>query len=215
MNSNNCKICNSVKLRKFAHTAKCGDCGVLLNYPYTEPREDEYLSNKKILKGDERSAVQKRSMNWHISSGARNHNNFTQMTLFALNDEDRKKSLKVLDYGGGGGQFSLVLKSLFPKSEVWIVDMNNERLLDEYRPLNKQIKFEEFHASTHKFDVIFLNDVFEHVTFPNEVLSLLRSRLNPKGRIFIDTPCTFWLYPLTKIFFKEDSYFLTKRYGGF
>ena len=47
-----------------------------------------------------------------------------------------------------------------------------------------------------------MNDVFEHLTFPVEVLKLLRKKLKKGGRIFIDTPCTFWLYPITKIFSK-------------
>ena len=44
-------------------------------------------------------------------------------------------------------------------------------------------------------DVIFLNDVFEHLESPLETLSLLATKLNPGGRIFVDTPKTFWLYP--------------------
>ena len=36
-----------------------------------------------------------------------------------------------------------------------------------------------------------------------ELSSNLREKLNPGGRIFIDTPCSFWLYPITKIFSKK------------
>jgi 2-polyprenyl-3-methyl-5-hydroxy-6-metoxy-1,4-benzoquinol methylase len=201
--SDRCKICGSERLNVVAHTAKCSNCGVLLCYPYPEVRETGYLSGKKELRGEERVAAQASSLDWHIRSGARNHHNFTNMALFALSDEERKKPLNVLDYGGGGGQFSLVQKSLFPKSDVWIVDMNDEWLLDAYRPLNKQIKFKDFPASTEKFDVIFLNDVFEHVTDPVGVLSDLRSRLVPRGKVFIDTPCEFWLYPMTRFFSRK------------
>jgi 2-polyprenyl-3-methyl-5-hydroxy-6-metoxy-1,4-benzoquinol methylase len=48
-----------------------------------------------------------------------------------------------------------------------------------------------------------MNDVFEHVSFPVEVLTTLRSKLKEGGRIFIDTPCHFWLYPVTKILSKK------------
>ena len=200
MESNSCKVCGSKNLKIFAHTAKCASCGVLLCYPYPEVRETEYLFGREELLGGERTAAQAKTLTWHIRSGARNHHNFTDMAIFALSDEERNKNLKILDYGGGGGQFALVLKSLFPKSEVWIVDMDNERLLDEYRPLNQQIKFEDFAESDQTFDVIFLNDVFEHVSDPLRVLCDLRSKLNPFGKIFIDTPCEFWLYPVTKLF---------------
>lgn len=197
-----CKICNSKNLSFFAHTASCRDCGVLLCYPYPGIREEKYLE-KLELTSDERNKRQTCSLEWHLKSGDRNHHNFTDMALFAMNDTDRTKHLSVLDYGGGGGQFALVLKSLFPKTDIYIVDMDNERLLDEFRPLNKQIRFEDFDTDTQKFDIVFMNDVFEHVSFPVEVLKTVRSKLKDGGRILIDTPCHFWLYPVTKIFSRK------------
>jgi 2-polyprenyl-3-methyl-5-hydroxy-6-metoxy-1,4-benzoquinol methylase len=69
----------------------------------------------------------------------------------------------------------------------------------EYKTLNKQIKFGEFDTDSQKFDYIFLNDVFEHVSNPLEVLKLLSKKLNQNGKIFIDTPRQFWLYPVLKL----------------
>jgi len=198
-----CKICGSKELTFFAHTASCIDCGVMLCYPYPEVREEKFLKKKNDLAGPELEKTQAYMLDWHLNSGNRNHYNFTNMTLFALNDSDRKKYLRVLDYGGGGGQFALIFKSLCPKTDVYIVDMNNEKLLDQYRPLNKQIKFKDFDSSMIKYDYIFMNDVFEHVSDPLEVLKTLHSKLNHGGNIFIDTPCQFWLYPLTKVFSKK------------
>jgi 2-polyprenyl-3-methyl-5-hydroxy-6-metoxy-1,4-benzoquinol methylase len=198
-----CKICGSEQIAIFAHTAKCRACGALLFYPYPEARELGYLENVTSLTEAQRAELQAATNHWHIQSGERNHNNFTQMALFALTDDDRQRPLKVLDYGGGGGQFALVAKSLFPLIDVYVVDLDNNKLLDQYRPLNKQIKFEEFEMNSEKFDVIFMNDVFEHVTDPRGVLADLRTRLVPGGRIFIDTPCEFWLYPVTKFFSRK------------
>ena len=48
--------------------------------------------------------------------------------------------MEILDYGGGGGQFALVMKSLYPKSNCTIVDMNDIRLLETYASVNNQIK---------------------------------------------------------------------------
>ena len=197
-----CKICNSTSLNYFAHTATCRYCGVLLNHPYPKDVREEYTVKKKFTKEDF-IKTQIYSLNWHISSGQKNHNNFTDMASFTLSDEDRKRDLIVLDYGGGGGQFSLILKSLFPKANSYIVDLNDNRLLEAYKPINKQIKYIDFESNQIKFDVIFMNDVFEHLTFPVEVLELLRKKLKKGGRIFIDTPRTFWLYPLTKILSKS------------
>jgi hypothetical protein len=99
-----CKICGSSNLKVYLHTAKCGQCGVLLTWPY--PPDDEEISES----GHKRGGVdlsyedeQIRVMNWHLQSGNRNHNNFTNMIRFALNDSDRNRKLRVLDFGGGGG----------------------------------------------------------------------------------------------------------------
>ena len=65
--------------------------------------------------------------------------------------------------------------------------------------MNIQIPFKQFDNDQRKFDVIFLNDVFEHVF----VLSQLANKLKPNGRIFIDTPKQFWIYPFAKLFSKS------------
>ena len=88
--------------------------------------------------------IKEEKLQWHINSGHLNHNNFTSMTQFALDEKDRDKGIKVLDYGGGGGQFSLVLKSLYPLADSYIVDIEDNKLLDQYAPINKQIKFIDF-----------------------------------------------------------------------
>tara|TARA_B100000795_G_C22730326_1_gene411111 strand:+ start:212 stop:1117 length:906 start_codon:yes stop_codon:yes gene_type:complete len=195
-----CKICSGTKISIFAHTAICSDCNVLLNFPYVEPRETYFLQRK--VSQPEVNKAQKSTLAWHIESGARNHHNFTTMACFCEEYISRDKSIDVLDYGGGGGQFALVIKSLFPKSNCTIVDMNDIKLLEVYKPMNNQITFADFEDDTKKFDFIFLNDVFEHLTLPLETLELLRGKLKLNGRIFIDTPCTFWLYPLTKFISK-------------
>ena len=196
-----CKICKSSNLTFFAHTASCSDCGVLLNFPYAQVRETDFLE-RNVSPED---IVKARSfwLAWHISSGARNHHNFTNMALFCEKYISRDKNLEVLDYGGGGGQFSLVLKSLYPRSKSMIVDMDDLALLEEYVPMNRQIKFAGFEKDETKFDFIFMNDVFEHLTFPHETLALLHEKLTSGGKIFIDTPSTFWLYNMTKLFSKK------------
>ena len=187
-----CKICGGGNLKTFAHTATCQDCGVLLNFPYLEPRETDFLD--KNVSSSEYIEAQEKSLSWHIRSGARNHHNFTAMASFCEPQISRNIKMEILDYGGGGGQFALVCKSLYPKSNCTIVDMNDIRLLEQYAPMNCQIKFGDFEEDTKKFDFIFMNDVFEHLTFPLETLELLRGKLKPNGKIFIDTPCTFWLF---------------------
>ena len=44
--------------------------------------------------------------------------------------------------------------------------------------------------------------MFEHLSDPVSVLQQLKSKLKPEGKIFIDTPKQFWIYPLTRILSK-------------
>lgn len=197
MQKDKCKICGSPELLFFAHTAKCKFCGTLLYYPY--PDDDRYLIESGTGKIWPREVV----LDWYSKSSFHNHANFTNMVRFAMNDSCRGRPLDILDYGGGGGQFALVCKSHFPESNIFITDISDEALLYEWAPLNTQIKFQEFDKDAQKFDFIFLNDVFEHVSDPLFVLKQLYSKLKSGGKIFIDTPKQFWLYPISKIFSKS------------
>ena len=195
-----CKICKSARLKPFAHTASCPDCGVLLCYPY--PEDDQQIFNSGDKRGGKkatRDEIHQSTLTYHLKSGSRRHDGFTSMIKFALTDEDRYRPTVVLDYGGGGGQFALVLTSLYPGIKPFMVDIEDNRLLDAFRPLNNQIPFASFINDQTQFDVIFMNDVFEHVSDPVSVLQQLRGKLVDGGRVFIDTPKHFWLYPVTKV----------------
>lgn len=187
-----CKICGSPKLEIFAHTARCGNCGVLLYYPY--PVADLEL----VENGQGKAWAREDVLRWYSRSAYLNHDNFTHMLRFAVTPENRVRDLDVLDYGGGGGQFAFVCKSHLPTSRVHITDIADEALLDEWRSPNIQIKFRDFPKDPTKFDVIFMNDVYEHVSDPAGVLKLLQGKLKPGGVIFVDTPKQFWLYPVSK-----------------
>jgi len=90
-----CKICDGECLRIFAHTAKCQDCGVLLNFPYVEPREVDFLDKEvSSLKYIE---AQELWLDWHVKSGAKNHNNFTAMVNFCDAFIKRESEMEVLD----------------------------------------------------------------------------------------------------------------------
>ena len=194
--SEQCKICKSDLLEVFAHTAKCQNCGVLLYYPYPDTDED------LIKSGSGKSWPQQEALKWYMESSFFNHLNFTEMTRFTIDESFKNIDLDVLDFGGGGGQFALVCKSHFPKSRIYITDISDESLLDQWRPYNIQILHRDFSGDEQKFDIIFMNDVFEHVSDPIGTLIQLKKKLKAGGKIFIDTPKQFWIYPLTKFFSK-------------
>lgn len=193
-NSVSCKICGSTDLKIFAHTARCGTCHVLLFFPY--PPDDQKL----IESGSGKCWHNSSTLNWYLRSAFYNHDNFTHMIRFATDASYQGRNIDVLDFGGGGGQFALVFKSHFPRATVHITDISDDSLLNEWKPLNNQIKHRDFDASPQQFDLIFLNDVFEHVSHPVEVLRQLNRKLKPGGKIFIDTPKQFWIYPVARLF---------------
>lgn len=197
MNQNTCKICGGVNLTVFAHTAKCDNCGTLLYYPY--PVDDATL----VASGTGKEWPRQAASDWYSKSSFHNHDNFTNMIRFVMDETSKGRKLDILDYGGGGGQFALICKSHFPESTIYITDISDEALLDEWRPLNNQIKFTDFYDNDRKFDYIFLNDVFEHVSDPLGLLKQLSFKLKSGGKLFIDTPKSFWLYPIAKFFSKS------------
>jgi 2-polyprenyl-3-methyl-5-hydroxy-6-metoxy-1,4-benzoquinol methylase len=190
MPSDKCKICGSGALALREHTARCRACGVLLYYPYPDDSE---------LSGSSAHMSAKSSAAWYASSAWFNHANFTRMIRFATDGLDPGRSVRFLDYGCGGGQFALVAKSHFPFSQVFCTDASDDALLPEWRSLQTQIRFAEFRQNDTRFGLIFLNDVLEHVSDPVGVLRLLASKLEPNGKLFVDTPKSFWIYPATRI----------------
>jgi len=174
-----CKICESNQLIVFNHTATCSNCGVLLNYPYAPIRENDFLE-RPALSQEEHDQVQEKWLDWYIKSGERNHHNFTSMASFALSEDERNRSLEVLDYGGAGGQFALIMRSLFPKATTYIVDMQDDALLDQNKSINNQILFKDFDVNKNLYDIIFMNDVYEHLSDPIGVLSMLRKKTKAK-----------------------------------
>lgn len=197
MEQNNCKICGSPSLRIFAHTATCGNCGAMLYYPY--PADDSQL----LSSGEGKNWSREQTLNWYSRSSFYNHTNFTNMIRFAMDESYKGKKLDILDYGGGGGQFALVCKSHFPEATVFITDISDDSLLHEWSASNIQIPFRSFLNDDTKFDLIFLNDVFEHVSDPGGVLKQLAGKLKAGGKLFIDTPIQFWIYSVTRLISKS------------
>ncbi len=189
--SDNCKICGSGNLQIFAHTAKCKNCNVLLFYPYPKKAE--------LVEYPDKSS----SYYWYSKAADSNHSIFRNAINFTIKNEDRTKAISILDFGGGGGQFALSCKFFMPKCKVFIVDVSDIALLDEWRSMNHQIKFADFESDTTKFDYIFLNDVFEHLPDPFGTLKTFKAKLVEGGRVFINTPKQFWIYPISKLFSKK------------
>jgi 2-polyprenyl-3-methyl-5-hydroxy-6-metoxy-1,4-benzoquinol methylase len=105
------------------------------------------------------------------------------------NDIKIPKDFKVLDYGGGIGFYSYAFTKL--GYEVTLVDKDEEALnyAKKKFPNIYQIKnLDDLDPFTDKYDLIYCNQVIEHVTDPDQFLKSLKTLLNYKGTIILTTP---------------------------
>lgn len=100
---------------------------------------------------------------------------------------------RYLDYGAGSGSFAVWTQRAWPEAEVFAADSSRELLQHIERqgittvpvPLPREI---------HRFDVVTLWDVLEHIPDDRSFLDSLRSRMVPHGRLLLSVPAHPWLF---------------------
>src|SRR5262245_32328331 len=101
MNWKRIQKCVAIAEKARKHTARCKACNVIFYYPI--PTEQELYSTEARWTAETAAA-------WYARSAWRNHNKFTRMIRFAADGRDAGRSVRLLGYGCGGGQFALVAK---------------------------------------------------------------------------------------------------------
>jgi SAM-dependent methyltransferase len=94
----------------------------------------------------------------------------------------------VLDFGCGGGRF--LVNAIDKGYQVTGVDFGDE-LIGHLQVAYPEAQFQEintFYEQSECYDVIFVSNVFEHLTNPVEVLHKLSQRLHPNGILVVDGP---------------------------
>lgn len=98
---------------------------------------------------------------------------------------------KVLDVGCGQGTFAVQLKNKF-HTETWGIEYMKEHGEHATKVLDKVFigPCESFldHLPDNYFDVIYFNDVLEHLVDPYMVLKKMKSKLSDKGIIISSIP---------------------------
>lgn len=125
---------------------------------------------------------------------------YKQPPVKALNTTTQTDTTAILDVGCGSGEFLCKLAQLgyvnLTGCDPFIED-------DFVYENGVHIYKKEIHEITGQFDGIFLNDSFEHVTDPHEVLTSIKKLLAPKGVAQIKIP----VYPnIAFELFKENWY---------
>lgn len=100
--------------------------------------------------------------------------------------------LKILNIGTGAGVLERVFSEEFPYSEVYGVDVADERIEKKGYKFIK-IKDERLPFQSNSFDIIISNSVMEHVSFPNRHIEEIYRVLKKKGLVYLAVPNKFWI----------------------
>jgi 2-polyprenyl-3-methyl-5-hydroxy-6-metoxy-1,4-benzoquinol methylase len=109
---------------------------------------------------------------------------------------DKNAALKILDVGPGHGFFSFIVKKHFTKyKSIDIVDISETSLqmtksiigLDNNK-INYTLKDIFEYDDAHKYDLILLGEVIEHLDKPKDILIKLSKLLNTNGVLWVTTP---------------------------
>lgn len=113
----------------------------------------------------------------------------------------------VLDVGCGKGAMSSALKKKFDL-EVWGVEFMEDEAKMARNKLDRVIN-DTIEKSIEKlpeeyFDVIYFNDVLEHLSNPNKILTMIKSKLSPNGQIISSIPNVRYHKVFQQYIFKKD-----------
>jgi 2-polyprenyl-3-methyl-5-hydroxy-6-metoxy-1,4-benzoquinol methylase len=101
------------------------------------------------------------------------------------------KNKRILDIGCGDGQFLYLLKKIGAAVVGIDLDIQSVSFIKKFLniPTVYNMNIEQYSIDiSDTFDIIFLNDLFEHLSNPIETLKIIKKLLRPNGIIVIWTP---------------------------
>ncbi|GAB1856625.1 hypothetical protein MHTCC0001_14600 [Flavobacteriaceae bacterium MHTCC 0001] len=114
---------------------------------------------------------------------------------------------KIMDVGCGNGDFALCIKEKY-NVEVWGIEYMEEPGLEAQSKLDKVFigKCEDFinDLPDEYFDVIYFNDVLEHLVDPEYVLKSIKTKLAPNGVVISSIPNMRQYNTFKQLIFKKD-----------
>lgn len=99
------------------------------------------------------------------------------------------KTLKVLDYGAGRGYLADILSEMKGTYLYYFVEPDPASSRTIKKKSSSRVDIVEFQQdSTERFDLIFLNQVLEHVNDPIALIAALSDKLTSNGVLYVETP---------------------------
>jgi 2-polyprenyl-3-methyl-5-hydroxy-6-metoxy-1,4-benzoquinol methylase len=114
---------------------------------------------------------------------------------------------RLIDIGCGEGLFGAAVKARFPACETWGVELVSDAA-EKAATRNDHVLKTSFEKPvelpTAHFDVVTMNDVLEHMTWPEPALANVKRILRPDGRLVLSLPNVRYYLNVRDLVFKND-----------
>ena len=121
---------------------------------------------------------------------------------------------KILDLGCGEGHLTGLIRQTFPASEIHGLDYSIDAIRianREYKNINYVVADAYFPPFvTGYFDVVVLNNLWEHVADPLLLLRSIERLLCPGGVVIISTPSRYRISNLVRVMIGREVAFMSK-----
>jgi 2-polyprenyl-3-methyl-5-hydroxy-6-metoxy-1,4-benzoquinol methylase len=183
----NCPACNSVSLRHFAvirriSYARCRTCGFVFTNPAPPEEIISEFYNSTFYNNYRRLEEDRIRNQPYFSVSA-----YTDLRRLAgwLNGD---KSASILDFGCGPGSFLALIRDEFGFKNIEGLELNKESAGIALRNYGLDIANNIKELKRKQYDFIILFEVIEHLTNPDEVISICTHLLKDGGSLFVTTP---------------------------
>lgn len=178
---NKCEVCAEklIKLTKCKdkyHYYICSNCSLVTSLPLPSDKTlTEYYQGFLFHKPTEEELILQKEL---ISENVRG------ILLDIMAIKSLNKNTTMLDYGGGVGIYSNSFAKYF-KTYYYDIDNEAKKYAEDNLGVNA---INNINEDGQKFDIIFCNNVIEHVKHPKKFISNLKDMLNKDGILIITTP---------------------------
>jgi 2-polyprenyl-3-methyl-5-hydroxy-6-metoxy-1,4-benzoquinol methylase len=114
---------------------------------------------------------------------------------------------RVIDLGCGEGHFGQTVKSRFPSCETWGVEALASAAIQAVRHNDHVVlgSLEQLgHLPAHQFDVVTMNDVLEHLAYPEPALHAAKRLLRPQGLLILSIPNVRYYLNVRDLVFRNN-----------